>query len=79
MYILTDEGELTQQRGSRGELLVRGYSVAYGYLGNQEKLMKALFKIPSIINTAIFYIRPVIWPLLVRMACSTIRDVRIAK
>ncbi|CAE1147797.1 amino acid adenylation domain-containing protein [Serratia rhizosphaerae] len=47
MYILTDEGELTQQRGSRGELLVRGYSVAYGYLGNQEKTNESFIQNPK--------------------------------
>lgn len=37
MYIFTDDGVLTRQAGSHGELWVRGLSVAYGYLGNKDK------------------------------------------
>jgi amino acid adenylation domain-containing protein len=47
LFVRTESGELSQQPGARGELLVRGTSVAYGYIGDQEKTEKAFIQNPK--------------------------------
>ncbi|MCW8999088.1 MAG: amino acid adenylation domain-containing protein, partial [Kangiellaceae bacterium] len=47
LFIRTEDGSLTQEVGAIGELLVRGTSVAYGYLGDEEKTQKAFIQNPS--------------------------------
>lgn len=47
LFIRTENGELTQKSGVQGELLVRGTSVAYGYLGDQEKTEKVFIQNPK--------------------------------
>ena len=47
LFVRTESGELTQAKGAKGELLVRGTSVAYGYLGDEEKTQKAFIQNPS--------------------------------
>jgi len=47
LFILTEEGELSQQTGARGELLVRGISVSYGYIGNQEQTKSSFIQNPQ--------------------------------
>lgn len=46
LFVRTESGELSQQPGTRGELLVRGTSVAYGYLGDSEKTERAFIQNP---------------------------------
>mgnify|MGYP003636021951 CR=1 FL=1 len=47
LFVRTENGELQQAVGARGELLVRGTSVAYGYLGDSEKTNKAFIQNPN--------------------------------
>lgn len=46
LFLRTESGELSKRPGDKGELLVRGTSVAYGYLGDQEKTEKAFIQNP---------------------------------
>jgi acyl-coenzyme A synthetase/AMP-(fatty) acid ligase len=46
LFIRTETGELSQAIGAQGELLVRGTSVAYGYLGDEERTKKAFIQNP---------------------------------
>jgi acyl-coenzyme A synthetase/AMP-(fatty) acid ligase len=52
LFILTEDGRLTKEKGAKGELLVRGTSVSYGYLGDDEKTKKAFIQNP---NNSFFY------------------------
>jgi amino acid adenylation domain-containing protein len=52
LFVRTEDGELTKASGASGELLVRGTSVAYGYLGNAEKTEAAFIQNP---NNSIFH------------------------
>ena len=47
LFIRVEDGSLTQEVGATGELLVRGTSVAYGYLGDEEKTKKAFIQNPN--------------------------------
>lgn len=47
MFVLTENGQLTTEVGSKGELLVRGTSVAYGYLNDSEKTAAAFIQNPN--------------------------------
>lgn len=47
LFIRTENGVLTQDSHIQGELLVRGTSVAYGYLGDQEKTQKVFIQNPN--------------------------------
>jgi len=47
LFVRQDNGVLSQEIGATGELLVRGTSVAYGYLGDQEKTRKAFIQNPN--------------------------------
>ena len=47
MFARDDNGNLSQRPGARGELLVRGTSVAYGYLGDEEKTRAAFIQNPA--------------------------------
>lgn len=46
LYVRGEDGSLSQAVGARGELLVRGTSVAYGYLGDTEKTNKVFIQNP---------------------------------
>ena len=46
LFVRTVGGELSQEIGAEGELLVRGASVAYGYLGDAERTQKAFIQNP---------------------------------
>jgi amino acid adenylation domain-containing protein len=46
LFVRTETGELSQAIGAQGELLVRGTSVAYGYLGDDERTKKAFIQNP---------------------------------
>jgi len=46
LFVRTDGGELSQAIGAQGELLVRGTSVAYGYLGDAERTQKSFIQNP---------------------------------
>ena len=46
LFVRTAGGELSQAIGAEGELLVRGTSVAYGYLGDTERTQKAFIQNP---------------------------------
>lgn len=46
LFVRTEAGELSQAIGAQGELLVRGTSVAYGYLGDAERTQKAFIQNP---------------------------------
>ncbi|MEP7154362.1 MAG: amino acid adenylation domain-containing protein [Betaproteobacteria bacterium] len=46
LFVRTADGGLTQAIGAEGELLVRGTSVAYGYLGDAERTQKAFIQNP---------------------------------
>lgn len=46
LFVRTISGELSQANGAEGELLVRGASVAYGYLGDTERTAKAFIQNP---------------------------------
>jgi len=47
MFVRQEDGTLSKQVGARGELLVRGTSVAYGYLGDTEKTNKVFIQNPD--------------------------------
>lgn len=47
LFIRLENGELSQNAGDKGELLVRGTSVAYGYLGDTEKTEKVFIQNPK--------------------------------
>lgn len=46
LFVRSQDGSLTQQPGAEGELLVRGTSVAYGYLGDAERTERAFIQNP---------------------------------
>jgi amino acid adenylation domain-containing protein len=46
LFVRTETGELSQAIGAQGELLVRGTSVAYGYLSDPERTQKAFIQNP---------------------------------
>ncbi|MEO8103377.1 MAG: amino acid adenylation domain-containing protein, partial [Betaproteobacteria bacterium] len=46
LFVRTAGGQLSQAIGAEGELLVRGTSVAYGYLGDAERTQKAFIQNP---------------------------------
>ena len=46
LFVRQENGELSQDKGVEGELLVRGTSVAYGYLGNEEKTREVFIQNP---------------------------------
>jgi acyl-coenzyme A synthetase/AMP-(fatty) acid ligase len=46
LFVRTDSGELSQAIGAEGELLVRGTSVAYGYLGDAKRTQEAFIQNP---------------------------------
>ena len=46
LFVRTPSGELSQAIGAEGELLVRGTSVAYGYLGDTERTQKVFIQNP---------------------------------
>ena len=52
LFVRQESGELSQKEGAKGELLVRGTSVAYGYLGEPEKTSKVFIQNP---NNTYFY------------------------
>jgi len=45
--IRTEDGSITKALGAEGELLVRGMSVAYGYLGDEERTQKVFIQNPQ--------------------------------
>ncbi len=47
LFVRADDGSLSQDNGARGELLVRGTSVAYGYLGDEEKTRQSFIQNPQ--------------------------------
>jgi acyl-coenzyme A synthetase/AMP-(fatty) acid ligase len=47
LFVRLESGELSQAVGAQGELLVRGTSVAYGYLGDPERTQKAFIQNPQ--------------------------------
>jgi non-ribosomal peptide synthetase component F len=47
LFVELSSGELSQQVGAGGQLLVRGTSVAYGYLGDVERTTKAFVQNPG--------------------------------
>lgn len=47
LFVRTEDGNLTKEPGVSGELLVRGTSVAYGYLGDKEKTEMAFIQNPN--------------------------------
>lgn len=47
LFVRTADNALSQSIGAEGELLVRGTSVAYGYLGDTEKTAKAFIQNPG--------------------------------
>lgn len=47
LFIRSEDGRLTQEIGISGELLVRGTSVAYGYLGDSAKTDAAFIQNPN--------------------------------
>ncbi len=56
LFVRDDHGNLSQNAGARGELLVRGTSVAYGYLGDDEKTRKSFVQNPqnSVFNDMLY-------------------------
>ncbi|MEM7417167.1 MAG: amino acid adenylation domain-containing protein [Gemmatimonadota bacterium] len=46
LFVRMEDGALSQEVGAEGELLVRGTSVAYGYLGDAERTEKAFIQNP---------------------------------
>ena len=46
LFVREESGGLSQQPGARGELLVRGLSVSYGYLGDEEKTRASFIQNP---------------------------------
>ena len=47
LFVRLGDGSLSQAIGAEGELLVRGTSVAYGYLGDAERTRKAFIQNPN--------------------------------
>lgn len=47
LFVRLADGTLTQAEGAEGELLVRGTSVAYGYLADPERTAKAFIQNPN--------------------------------
>jgi acyl-coenzyme A synthetase/AMP-(fatty) acid ligase len=47
LFVRNESGSLSKEVGACGELLVRGTSVAYGYLGDEEKTRKAFIQNPN--------------------------------
>lgn len=47
MLVRLENGRLSQEPGARGELLVRGEAVAYGYLGDETKTRNAFIQNPE--------------------------------
>lgn len=47
LFVRADDGSLSKELNAEGELLVRGTSVAYGYLGDAEKTQKAFIQNPN--------------------------------
>jgi acyl-coenzyme A synthetase/AMP-(fatty) acid ligase len=47
LFVRDDSGVLRKDIGARGELLVRGTSVAYGYLGDEEKTRASFIQNPD--------------------------------
>ena len=47
LFVRLPDGLLSQGVGAEGELLVRGTSVAYGYLGDEERTRKAFIQNPG--------------------------------
>lgn len=47
LFVRTDDSTLSTTTGARGELLVRGTAVAYGYLGDETKTRKAFIQNPN--------------------------------
>lgn len=47
LFVRTSDGIITQKAGTQGELLVRGTSVAYGYLGDSVKTQAAFIQNPQ--------------------------------
>jgi len=47
LLVRNERGELTSDVGAEGELLVRGTSVAYGYLGDVERTQKVFIQHPQ--------------------------------
>lgn len=46
LFVRTEDGVFPTEPGAEGELLVRGTSVAYGYLGDEERTAKAFIQNP---------------------------------
>ena len=46
LFVRGDDGTLSQAPGAEGELLVRGTSVAYGYLGDEDRTRDAFIQNP---------------------------------
>lgn len=46
LFVRDEDGQLHQKIGSKGELLVRGTSVSYGYLGDTEKTERVFIQNP---------------------------------
>lgn len=46
MFVRLESGELSQQPGAKGELLIRGLAVGYGYLRDEEKTNAAFIQNP---------------------------------
>lgn len=47
LFVRDGEGKLSKEVGAEGELLVRGTSVAYGYLGDDERTQKVFIQNPE--------------------------------
>ena len=47
LLVRTEDGSISQTPGAKGELLVRGTSVAYGYLGDDVKTRNAFIQNPA--------------------------------
>ncbi|MCH9694267.1 MAG: amino acid adenylation domain-containing protein [Gammaproteobacteria bacterium] len=47
LLVRTEDGSLSQTAGASGELLVRGTSVAYGYLGDEERSKSVFIQNPA--------------------------------
>ncbi|WP_196159545.1 amino acid adenylation domain-containing protein [Reinekea sp. G2M2-21] len=47
LFVRAENGQLSQQSGAKGELLVRGNSVAYGYLADEQKTSLSFIQNPA--------------------------------
>lgn len=47
LFVRNSDGQLSTEVGAEGELLVRGTSVAYGYLGDKERTEKVFIQNPA--------------------------------